>query len=342
MVGTDTEHHAETFGAMGPSTSRFVMGPVVSGVLGFGVSAGALMFAEWVAGRDLLGTGAFIQWAGFAAVTSFYYLDGFGGHVPHESVGVTELFGKRIKNPKFWFSEGNPWVPRGFLKFTNVHCGLGTTDMQTLEVLSKEGIKMRLLVSVERLVDNPYRFLSAQEPFEALRQIILSKVRDVFSSRTGKELLAEGVKGEIRALIKEAIDQNDYHYGLNVTNVFEPEILPPQEVLDALAKVMKEVAEAEAEEVELVHVRARIKEILGDGVEANLAYEIVQSERGKITTNRNIMRFEGLAGPVEMLAGAMVKAFGKQPVKGRASGGRTNINPRAGRRRRRTAQKGAN
>lgn len=341
MAGTDTEHHAETFGAMSPSISRFVVGPAFSSALAFGVSAGALMFAEWVAERDLLGSGAFVQWAGFAAIAGFYYLDGLGGHVPHENVGVTELFGKRIKNRRLWFSEGNPWVPKGFVRFTSVHCGLGTTDMETLEVLSKEGVKMRLLVSVERVVDDPYRFLSAQDPFEALRQIVLSKVRDVFSSRSGKELLAEGVKGEVRTLIKEAIDQNDYHYGLNVTNVFEPEILPPQEVLDALARVMKEVAEAEAEEVELIHVRARIKEILGDGVEANLAYEIVQSERGKITTNRNIMRFEGLAGPAEVLAGAMVKAFGKQPVKGRTSGGRHNINPRAGRRRRRTALKGA-
>lgn len=341
MVGTDTEHHAETFGAMSPSISRFVVGPVVSLALGFGISTLAVMFAEWVAERDLQGTGAFIQWAGFAAVASFFYLDGLGGHVPHENVGVTELFGKRIKNRRLWFSEGNPWVPKGFAKFTNVHCGLGTTDMETLEVLSMDGVKMRLLVSVERVVDDPYRFLSAQDPYEALRQIILSKVRDVFSTRTAEDLLAEGVKGEIRNAIKEAIDQNDFHYGLNVTNVFEPEILPPQEVLDALAKVMKEVAEARAEEVELVHVRARIKEILGDGIEANLAYEIVQSERGKITTNRNIMRYEGLDGPAGVLAGAMVRAFGGRNAKAQASGGKNNFNPRAGRHRRRIAHKGA-
>lgn len=291
------------------------IGAAVSVLLG--TAAGRLLESvsiSWIGADPKWSYIAF--WPIFGAVAGAVFASGLGKRITTAHEGVPELFGRRL-----WFftlSEGLQWLPDAVMSWKEVDTSLttnngkdGSPDPISVTALSKDGVLMSALIIAQYQVDDPAQNLSANGPINSLLAMAESQVRSVFAQHTSAELTQADVKSKLGTKIKDAADEHDYKYGFEVLEIFEPEVLPPVEITNALAKARTEEAEAVAEEIELRKVRERVAELKADGLSPELAYEVVQTERGKLTGTRTIHRIEGLKGVADSLGAAIAGAFGK-------------------------------
>ncbi|HYF54431.1 MAG TPA: hypothetical protein VEA41_09245, partial [Salinarimonas sp.] len=101
--------------------------------------------------------------------------------------------------------------------------------------------------------------------------------------------------------------------GIEVVSTEISEILPPDEIPAAAARLRIEKAQAEYESVELEAVQKWIDQLALKGIKPELALEVMQTEREKAKVERKIIRFEHaeevakiIAAATERLAGAIL------------------------------------
>jgi len=250
-------------------------------------------------------------WIPFGSVFGGVLIEGLRkGHIPTAHEGVVELLGTR----QWWLTlkEGRHWVFPGFMSLIPVDVSILTNNKSEnppieISALSSDGVMMRALIVMQYQVVNVVQSLGVGGAISSLRAMAESQVRAVFGRKTSRELESADVKGDLGDLIKQEIDEHDYEYGLNVSKIFEPEILPPQEIIDANARLREEQAQAASEQYELTKRRERAAELQKDGLSATLAYEVLLTEAGKMASSTNVNRMEGIEKPVAIASAAIVK-----------------------------------
>jgi len=210
------------------------------------------------------------------------------------------------------FSEGTIKVPPLF-GAVPVNVQLKTSEEKEVRAASKSGMLMTAKASFQREVVNPFIYLSADKPDDALFGIAGMIAEAQFPCYCYDDFKVQKTKDSIRDKIKEAIDEEDYKYGLNVKGVIMSEFLPPADVLANYAKLEIEIAQAKAEKTEWDAVLMRVQEAADKyKIDINRAFEYFQAERGKAQAVRNTHRLEGLE-PVVQLLGELVRERNHKP-----------------------------
>ena len=116
---------------------------------------------------------------------------------------------------------------------------------------------------------------------------------------------------EISAMVLQKLKQDaEEKLGIKIDEFVIGEILPPKEISDAAAQKRKEAEEATAEGVEVDNVITLIDKLVAKGFTREKAAEIVQTERNKANTSRNIITLEGFEGVADSLSAGLAKALG--------------------------------
>ncbi|MEK9173715.1 MAG: SPFH domain-containing protein [Patescibacteria group bacterium] len=163
------------------------------------------------------------------------------------------------------------------------------------EINSADEYPMRISTDLEIGVTNPFRWLMKKNPLQStidealdqLRYLIGSMNSDDFKDKEQKKVLSkrwregdhDGGEGDARGL-----EQEIAQWGYGVYKAQIGNIRPPKEIEDANANKQVEKAQAQAETTEIEHV-TRLISSLADGanISAELATDVIQTERGKAT-----------------------------------------------------------
>lgn len=163
------------------------------------------------------------------------------------------------------------------------------------ELNSADDYPMRISTDLEIGVENPFRWLMKKEPLQStvdeaidqLRYLIGSMNSDDFKDREQKKVLSkrwregdpEGGEGDAKGLEREIAQWGYKIYKAQIGN-----IRPPKEIEDANANKQVEKAQAESETTEIQHVTRLISSLAGGAnISAELATDVIQTERGKAT-----------------------------------------------------------
>lgn len=240
-------------------------------------------------------------------VTSFTIFDeGYDFDVPTGHVGVPELLKTRLKS--FCLAEGKHWLIPALMSKVDVSTKVNTIDLPEIVGLSQDNILMRAYFVLKARVKYPYRFLSAEDGFASLKSVAESPVREIYSA-TDMEVLLHDKKQ--KKDIGQAVDDKlsiiaERDFGIDVSEVFEPEIRPPANIEAEYEKIKAEGIQAQSEKIELDNVTKRVDDLMKiRGMTIDKAYEIVQTERGKSTINRQVFRMEGVDRFGDILAGVL-------------------------------------
>ncbi|MBP6869021.1 MAG: hypothetical protein KBC16_02830 [Candidatus Pacebacteria bacterium] len=240
-------------------------------------------------------------------VTGFTIFDeGYDFNVPTGHVGVPELFRTRLKS--FCLAEGKHWLIPAFMTKIDVSTKVNTIDLPEIVGLSQDNILMRAYFVLKAQVKYPYRFLSAEDGFASLKAVAESPVREIYSATDMEVLLHD--KKQKKDIGKAVDDKLSIialrDFGIDVTEVFEPEIRPPANIEAEYEKIKAEGIQAQSEKIELDNVTQRVADLMKiDGMTVDKAYEIIQTERGKSTLNRQVFRVEGIDRFGDIVAGVL-------------------------------------
>lgn len=314
--------------------------------LAAGLTTGYLGAVVWTQVFDLSWGLSYVPfWIGGLAVLDFVYKSCPEGVIEVGYVGVPTFKGKRVRfgvgndenlkktrdadghivseATKAWLiSEGRPKLFPGFW-FIPVDVRRDTSDPRDVVLLSKDGTLMRVKLVFEREVVDPFLWLSAKRPDDSIYDIAEAQARDAFSDELASDLVKSGTKQCVVKKMKDAIDEHDHEYGLNVTMIFEPEVLPPQALIDELLKIQLELAQAKHEAANIETVRKLVAKLVDDDkIDVKLAYEFVQAERGKAPASRQTFRLEGIDELAKVLQQALAllaaRSASTTPPRGRA------------------------
>lgn len=302
-----TPHHNDEIEGMVGTLATTLAGATFSALFGAGFSLLALFMMSFFI------TISFEYW--FVAflilwtIVGFTLMDeGLKYNVQTGSVGVPSFLGTRLKS--FCLAEGKHWMIPGLMDKADVDVRVKTLTLDEVVGLSKDKVLMRALFVLKVQVKNPFRFLSADEGFASLRAVAESPVREIFSANTMDDLLVETQKKDIGKAVDDALSGIALRdFGIDVGEVFEPEIRPPANIEAEYAKIKIEEAQAKSEKVELDNITLRVADLMEiKGMTADKAYEIIQTERGKSTLNRQVFRIEGADRIGDIIAG-VIQAF---------------------------------
>lgn len=242
----------------------------------------------------------------FVVVSFTVFDEGYDFDVPTGHVGVPELFKTRLKN--FCLAEGKHWLIPSVMTKIDVSTKVNTIDLPEILGLSKDNILMRAYFVLKARVKYPYRFLSAEDGFASLKSVAESPVREIYSATDMEDLLHDQQqKKDIGQAVDDKLSEIALRdFGIDVSEVFEPEIRPPANIEAEYEKIKAEGIQAKSEKIELDNVTKRVEELMSiPGMTVDKAYEIVQTERGKSTINRQVFRMEGVDRFGDILAGIL-------------------------------------
>lgn len=221
--------------------------------------------------------------------------------VPIGSVGVPTLLDGRartILGLKLLLAEGSHWLPPIIMKLVTVSVQTQESDSSDNDdFVSRDGLKMRGSFFFRYQVSDPYAWFSFEDPEASLLNIAEPAARAAFAQEDANDLCHDENKREgIAARITSALKPRARVAGVTIVETLLTRAEPPQEVLDANAKKLVEVAQKESEKTELDGVIDRIRDLKAEGFSPKEAYEIIGGERGKVKTTRQIYKVEGLEG----------------------------------------------
>jgi regulator of protease activity HflC (stomatin/prohibitin superfamily) len=230
-------------------------------------------------------------------------------------VGVVLVFGKRTK---LYVGEG--WTGVGPYPLVDIQeVDLRQTPLQVAggTYISLDGIDITV-----RGFPIIYQVINAWRVLELGPDHIMEFVSDVVAREARTFISRKHAVGNVEedtdtstvihqgTELAETIDQavsttaNDKGWGIRVIQVAVPELLLPDSIIQAAAKVVKEKYERMAERTELSHVQDRIRELLEmPGMTLDAAINIVQTERSKVT--RRVVDVKG-RNPLEIAAGTII------------------------------------
>lgn len=242
---------------------------------------------------------------GFAAGGAFFER-GLRAEVPIGHVGVPTFLDERIKGKLL--SEGRHWLFPWLYSFQIVNVQIKTLDASA-QALSVDNVLMTGDGTLTYQVDDPETFLSTERAEEALLKYARTQYRNLISAEESEELeRPEGKSKVCKELVKELKNEGE-RVGIKIIDFAIGEILPPEEISNAAAKKRKEEEEAKAEQKEVDNVIVMIDRLHAKGFSLEKAAEIVQTERSKANTNRNIVTLEGFEGIADTLSQGLGKAL---------------------------------
>lgn len=278
----------------------------------FAIIAG--VYVNWIA-----------SWAVAGAVALISYQ--FGAKlVPVQFGGVPQILGRRLDG--VYFTEGWVWVIPFLMDVIPVDMRDRALDIEGKEALvpTEDGSVETDFTLVWR-VDHPHQFLSVTEEVvkeglvaatmgtvrEFARDKSMEDVRGVSEEEIVVKTRDENGNDEMRTVM-DAIDAHTNAWGIEVPTVFLEDIKLDPKVDEAYQKRSIEEQERTAERTELGHVREQIKltavTLVEQGMDpaeaARHAQLIVQSERGKGVTRREVIISGGTGDPIRDAAGTIV------------------------------------
>ncbi|KND47234.1 MAG: hypothetical protein AB199_02275 [Parcubacteria bacterium C7867-004] len=223
-------------------------------------------------------------------------------------VGVPKFLGERIAG--FVLSEGHHWLIPFLMSFDPVDVRIKTTAPENVKALSTDNVEMTGSFFATLKVIDPHTNLSADAPLTSLMKIGESRFRDGIAGKESEVLERPATWSTLAADIKTAMGDSSALLGYEVIKVEIPEILPPPEIPAAAAHKRIEEAQLVSEGVERKGVIAWIDDLGAKGVKPELALETMQTERGKATATRHIIRLEGAQGIADTIKQGIVEVFG--------------------------------
>ncbi|MES2668632.1 MAG: SPFH domain-containing protein [Patescibacteria group bacterium] len=224
-------------------------------------------------------------------------------------VGVMTFLGQRIDNRVL--SEGRPWLFPWLFDFEPVDARVKTVHVKQVVALSTDNVKMTGEAIFTHKIGDADTFLSAEDPILVITQYGTSEFRNEMSGGHSEELEKPETKNQLAARLLARMKIKGAEIGINVLDYTIPEILPPPKISDAAAELRKEEAETKSEGAEIDHVVKGMDKLMAKGMNAELAAETLQVERGKGTRVVHVHRFAGLDGIATTIGDAVVAAFAK-------------------------------
>lgn len=237
--------------------------------------------------------------ANFALVVSIIAYFGYLGITEPVKIGhkgVATLFGARIP---IVINEGRNWLlPRPIMNFVEVDCREKPLNFAVSEALSSEDIPMKVNVSAQIKVVDPYKSLSVEKIEDSLKEVGARSIRWETKKLPALEL-TKGMEELSERLKKEIDDTSEKNWGIDAKQVFVTDIRLPKDLEDAMTQKKTEEAQKDSERTEFNHILTMLG---GDDLEeGKKAWKemkpkdratIMQAERGK----RTVITVDGGAG----------------------------------------------
>lgn len=243
---------------------------------------------------------------GFVAGGAFFE-QGLRPEIRIGHVGVPTFLDQRVKGKIL--SEGRHWLFPWLYSFQDVDVQVKTLEEVTAQALSVDNVLMTGDGTLTYQVVDPDTFLSADKAEEALMKYTKTQFRNLISSDESEELEKPESKTKVGQELVKRIKSEGDRLGIKIIDFVIGEILPPKEISDAAAKKRKEDEEGKAEQTEVDNVIKMIDKLRAKGYSPEKAAEIVQTERGKANTNRNIITLEGFEGIADSLSSGLGKVL---------------------------------
>lgn len=246
-----------------------------------------------------------IFWIALFGVAQEVFRNGYPNSIPVGMRGVILFMGKRLRRPLL--SEGDHWLPPFVMKADYVDVTVHTSRVaENDDLVSKDGKRMRASYFFVYSVTDPYLVLNVEDVEGTLLKIATAEVREAFTEEDAMVLATDGdVKKGVSSRITAKLLRRSSGYGIHVIEALLERAEPPKEILDARAQADVELAQQQSEKIELDGVIARIKELKALDFSPEKAYEILAAERGKVKTERKIVKVEG----VEPIVKAIIDAI---------------------------------
>lgn len=200
-------------------------------------------------------------------------------------------------------SEGTHWLFPG-MSIEDTSIQLQTGKPEEVEALAKDNVKMTGFFFLTFYVCDPLLNQNSIEPLRGLQQKGASKFRDNIAANASELLEEPEMWNRIGSNITRDIQADALALGYRVVSTEVTEILPPDDIAAANARLRIERAQEEYESVELKAVQKWIDELGAKGIKPELALEVMQTERDKAKATRSIIRVEGVQGIADVLAAA--------------------------------------
>ncbi|HUX35411.1 MAG TPA: SPFH domain-containing protein [Candidatus Paceibacterota bacterium] len=181
-------------------------------------------------------------------------------------------------------NEGWTWMLPPIYSFQTVDMKDMAHKLDNLEGITKDNVKVSIDESIIWKVIDPNKFLNVGEGVirigfdDTIDQVLREEVRGVVLD----DAIGMRFKHGAKTKLETAVHEMSKEWGVKVTHVRVPAIMPDAEVLKSLELKRQEIAQREAEKVEIKNVRDRITDLKRTGLSPVQAAEVVQTERKKV------------------------------------------------------------
>ena len=237
-------------------------------------------------------------------------------NVPLAHRGVVLLLGKR----RPWghdgegVLEGLNWLPlpSPIMKTVDVDVEKKKLDLSATEVFTNDNVIAKVDSFLEHEVDQPYEYLSVENPIELLKDLALRAIRLQVRKYGAVELLGKDKKElseEIQREIESEFDSNENprgaKWGLKVGFYRVNNIRLDAAIEEALRKQVQEPIEGAYEQEQARRRTAQVQELVASGVDPNTAFAgaLVDAEKPGAELKATSNNFKSNLGGLETLAG---------------------------------------
>lgn len=220
-------------------------------------------------------------------------------------IGILKLLGKRIK---IQLTEGIHFLPltRLFMEVIDVDLHERALEVPAQTVISKDGVNVRIGVTIHHRPFNAYDFIEVENIEQALIAYVQRITRDVVADNTGDRCR----RGEFiyRKLAQAFIETHFEDYrGVHIFAISPADVTLSNKMEEALQRRSIEEKQAEAEGFEQEFVRRQSRENVRAGLSPKEAREAVEVERGK--AEKRIISIQGIDKIAEALGGLLGQAL---------------------------------